>query len=140
MGRRKRDRSNDEEDKQTFLDLLVTKNGNMYAAYTQLNIPLSRITLWRKEDPEFEAKIKEIKQHEIKWVESRMHKLIEDGNFNMIQFFLKNQARDEYGDTQKIEVTTGTNVEQALESLAAQVSGAENKPLDQPKADTEESK
>ena len=135
-----RDKSNDEQDKAAFLELMTKKNGNAYAAYTQLGIPWTRIYAWKKEDPEFDAKMKEIKKHEVKWVEDRMHKLIEDGNYNMIQFFLKTQAKDEYGDTQKIEVTTGTNVEQALESLAAQVSGAENKSLDQIKAAPEESK
>ena len=129
------------EKKIMFLMNLENENGNIYKAMKLSEVSLYKIKKWRQDDPEFDYRMNELSELEVRWVEDKLKEKINEGNVSSIQFFLKTKGKDfGYGDTQKIEVTTGTNVEQALESLAAQVSGAENKSLDQTKADPEESK
>ena len=121
-----RDRSNDEEDKQRFLEKLTEEHGNIYAAYSKLGIPFNRYYEWRKTDPEFSDAIERIKIDTVRWIESKMFEKIAEGNTDLMKFYLKTHKDGQklgYVETKKIEadVKGSVDVEKALEEMAEQV-------------------
>lgn len=116
----------DIEKKKAFIDLLEEEHGGLYAAASKLAIPMSKIRKWRNEDAEFDAAVNEVTDTEVRWVEYKLHDLIEQGNVTATTFFLRTKGKSYgYQESQKVEaeVKGQVDVEKILEDMAMQVDG-----------------
>lgn len=118
-----RDRSGDEEMKALFLEKLEENHGDLYGTYTSLGIKYNRFYEWRKTDPEFDAAIDRIKIDQVRWIENLMFKKIEEGDKDLMKFYLKTHKYGQqtgYVETKKIEaeVKGQVDVEKQLEEMA----------------------
>lgn len=119
-----RDRSEDEAIKAAFLEKLEENHGDLYNTYTSMGIKYNRFYEWRKTDPEFDAAIDRIKIDQVRWIEALMFKKIEEGDKDLMKFYLKTHKYGQqtgYVETKKIEaeVKGQVDVEKQLEEMAA---------------------
>lgn len=95
--------------KEDFLAELERQNGNCYGAYTKLGIAYSRYYDWRKTDPEFDAACEKLQQSMVKFVESKMFELINQGDRHLIKFYLSSKGN--YTEKKQIEVNSTNTVD-----------------------------
>lgn len=89
--------------KAKFLRSLRSKMGVVSAASQECNISRTTHYEWIKIDPVYRAKVAEINEHAIDFVESKMFEGINNGDRQLIQFFLSTRGKKR-GYTTKIEV------------------------------------
>lgn len=117
-----RDRSHDQEDMAEFLEVLKENHGNLYQTYT--NLPrwnYSKFIELRAANPEFAKAIEDIKESTVRWVESKMFEKIEEGDKDLMKFYLRMQGQKQgYQEVKKVEaeVKGQVDVEKQLEEMA----------------------
>lgn len=89
--------------KAAFLRSLKAKLGVVSAASQDCNISRTTFYEWLKTDSEFRKKVDLINEHAIDFVESKMFEGINNGDRQLIQFFLSTRGKRR-GYTTKIEV------------------------------------
>lgn len=92
-----------------FLEELERQKGNTYAAYSKLGIAHSRYYKWRKEDPEFDEACEKLQQSAVKWVESKMFEMIENGNTALVKFYLN--CRGGYSEKKELKISSNNTVD-----------------------------
>lgn len=120
-----RDHSHDKEDMAEFLEVLKENHGNLYQTYTNLKgWSYSRFYELRRNNPEFAKAIEDIKESTVRWVESKMFKKIEEGNTDLMKFYLRMQGQKQgYQEVKKVEaeVKGQVDVEKQLEEMASKL-------------------
>lgn len=93
-----------EQVKEEFIEALIENNGNLYQTYNTLYPKFNYNDYYklRKEDPEFDARIKTVKEKQCHFVESKLWEKIVDGDLTAIKYYLSTQGG--YRETQKIEM------------------------------------
>lgn len=80
--------------KKAFLEALTETLGTISLACQKIHIGRTTIYSWIKDDKEFAKAIEEIQnEYVVDYVESKMLKKINEGESNMIMFFLNNKAK-----------------------------------------------
>lgn len=90
-------------DKATFLRSLKSKLGVVSAASLECNISRTTFYDWLHNDPAFKRKVDQINEHAIDFVESKMFEGINNGDRQLIQFFLSTRGKKR-GYTTRLEV------------------------------------
>lgn len=111
--------------KEIFLAELEKQKGSCYAAYNKLGLPYSRYYKWRKEDPEFDAAVREMQNSMVEFAEQRMYDLIAEGNPVLLKFFLS--ARGDYAEKKRIDVNSSNTVDinTALNDIKNELAGGD---------------
>lgn len=105
--------------KEMFLEKLVECEGVCYTAYKKLGLPYNVYYKWRKEDPDFDAKIHEIQNRTTDFVVSKMMDGIKKGNEKLIQFYLRTKGGFTEKRVVELQGDTTVNVTEAIESIKA---------------------
>lgn len=125
MGAPNRDRSHDQEDMAEFLEVLKENHGNLYKTYTNMpNWNYSKFYELRRNNPEFAKAIEDIKESTVRWVESKMFEKIDEGDKDLMKFYLRMQGQKQgYQEVKKVEaeVKQAIDIEKTLEDMASQL-------------------
>jgi hypothetical protein len=97
-------KSNMEESKASFLDILDRSAGNISVACKQMNIARSTFYSWMT-DTVFAVRVKEIEESLVDLAETSLMKQIRDGNTTAIIFYLKCKGKKR-GYTERLEIGT----------------------------------
>lgn len=89
--------------KSKFLRSLRSKMGVVSLASRECNISRTTHYEWMKIDPAYRAKVAEINEHAIDFVESKMFEAINNGDRQLIQFFLSTRGKKR-GYSNRLEV------------------------------------
>lgn len=108
--------------KEQFLEKLIENDGVCYTTYKSMGLPYSTYYKWRKEDKEFDAKIKEVQSRTTEFVESKMMEAIKKGDSKMIKFYLSTIGG--YAEKKKVEISSGDTIDinAAIESIKSDLS------------------
>lgn len=82
-----------EHNKKRVLDELEGQYGIVTTACRRANVGRTQFYHWVNTDPEFAAKVKDIKEQVIDFTENKLLKAIEEGNITAILFYLKTQGK-----------------------------------------------
>jgi len=89
-----------------MLDALKKSLSSIAPAAEAVGIDRSTHYKWVESDPEYKAAYEDIKERRIDYVETQLHKLIQEGNTAAIIFFLKTIGKKRgYVESQEINVT-----------------------------------
>lgn len=95
-----------EQLKKEVLAALEQTLGIVTPACKMASIGRTTFYQWCKEDDDFYDKVKELNNHTLDFVESKLHKAIRDDNLTAIIFYLKTKGKKRgYIERQEIEVT-----------------------------------
>lgn len=102
--------------KEEFVKRLYENHGNAFKTYSELGVPYSQYRDWR-EDPEFEKAVQDSRREARNFVESKLWEHIQNGDKEMIKFWLK--CRGGYSETKILEVnsTNTVDINQTIEDI-----------------------
>ena len=80
--------------KASMIRALKKHRGLVSTSCQSVKIARSTHYLWMSTDEEYKAKVDELMNLEVEYVESKLQNLIENENPSAIQFYLKNKSKD----------------------------------------------
>ena len=93
--------------KESLLKSLEKSLGVVTLACKRSDIPRSTYYKWLKEDPQFYKDVKEIENVALDFVESQLHKQIQDNSTSATIFYLKTKGKKRgYQENQAIDINS----------------------------------
>lgn len=105
-----------------FFEKLEENKGGVYKTCSDLGISYNRYKKWREEDPNFTDKVLDIKNLTTQWVESKMFDKIEEGDGNMIRFYLGSQAGYNSGLNVNVSTAGVVDIQATIKHMIEQLS------------------
>lgn len=89
--------------KKIILKIMEENLGIVYPALQATKISRYMFNKWKEEDEDFKKEIQEIQDKTLEFVESKLFKLIKDGDKASIMFYLKCRSNGKYVERQHIQ-------------------------------------
>lgn len=114
-----RDRKSTSENKIFMLECLGKSLGIVSTAAKKAGISRETHRLWMRDDPEYAAKVAEVREDRVDFIESMAHKRVSEGSDTMIIFMLKTQGKERgYIERQDVNITTTLNEDERKARIA----------------------